>query len=375
MLRSVNTIATGPVQDMRARLDDSYDMPGLVTPDWYRLRLTNALDALEGDGNQQSFASAVFGLACDLLGEWQDSVRQTDAVSGVATTVEIPAQNGSAPAGPPAPPTFPVDSFREAAIHLRRPFTPAAVKFKVQATWPKDNPSGGLIVGYIDARLVVERLNLILPHLWHDEYEPVPEKGHLMCRLTIDGITRRDVGEGVGKGLYSDALKRAAVKFGIGVSLYAIPKMILDVDAGTVKQRMAQGKKTLEITPKGDTLLRSMYEHWLDQHGRHAFGDPLDHGDLEGAAGDAETEAEGETITPEEPDPAAPSADFIDRLRGWFKEFGWTVERLRLELVALGSPDVSDIAAAMRALTQEQANLLAEKLYEQIIANDAQGGE
>jgi hypothetical protein len=48
---------------------------------------------------------------------------------------------------------FPVETYKEAARHLRRPFTQAAVKFKVQATWPKDNPTGGLIVAYIDARL------------------------------------------------------------------------------------------------------------------------------------------------------------------------------------------------------------------------------
>ncbi len=185
--------------------------------------------------------------------------------------------------------TFPVDSFREAAMHLRRPFTPAAVKFKVQATWPKDNPTTGLIVAYIDARLTVERLNLILPHLWHDAYRPIGN-AQMWCDLTIDGITRSDVGEGVGKGLVSDALKRAAVKFGVGVSLYAIPKMTLKTDAGTLKQKQSREGMTLALTPRGETVLRDMYANWLDQHGSKAFGDPLDHGDLDDAQGDAETD-------------------------------------------------------------------------------------
>jgi hypothetical protein len=53
----------------------------------------------------------------------------------------------------------------------------------------------------------------------------------MMCKLTVLGQTRCDVGwsKGTGndmdlKSLYSDAFKRAAVKFGIGVSIYALPQ-------------------------------------------------------------------------------------------------------------------------------------------------------
>lgn len=185
---------------------------------------------------------------------------------------------------------FPVESFREAAPHLRRPFTSAAVKFKVQANFGGDNPTGGLIVGYIDARLAIERLNLICPHLWSDAYTPVGS-GQMWCHLTVDGITRHDVGEGQSKGLVSDALKRAAVKFGVGVSLYALPSTILNVSDGMLKVKGGQGKKTLEITPKGAKSLRDGYERWLRDHGREAFGEPLSHGDVEGAQGDHEAEA------------------------------------------------------------------------------------
>lgn len=198
---------------------------------------------------------------------------------------------------------FPVESFASAAPHLRRPFTPAAVKFKVQATWPKDNPTGGLVVAYIDARLVVERLNLVCPHLWADFYEPA--NGGLLCRLTVDGITRTDIGEGQVKGLYSDALKRAAVKFGVGVSLYAIPQSFISTEDGTAKQKRTSKGLTLELTPKGDQQIRAAYTRWLNEHGTKAFGEPLDHGDVEGAAGDPEEQMDAEparrTVTAEPP--------------------------------------------------------------------------
>ena len=91
---------------------------------------------------------------------------------------------------------LPVDTLKDAAPFLRRPFTAQAVKFKVQATWPKDAPKTGLIVAYIDARAVIERLNAVIPHKWNDpEYNDLGS-GVLECVLTVDGITRRDVGSG-----------------------------------------------------------------------------------------------------------------------------------------------------------------------------------
>lgn len=196
---------------------------------------------------------------------------------------------------PPAPAErkpvqdFPVRDYMRAAEHLRRPFTPAAVKFKVQATWGPEGEqaNAALIVAYIDARLVIERLNLVCPQLWADEYEATAG-GLMWCHLTVDGLTRRDVGEGRGKALVSDALKRAAVHFGVGVSLYAIPKIVLK--AADKHVTMKQGK--LALTPNGETRCRNIYEAWLDLAGTQAFGEPLDHGDVDDAAGDPDPHEE-----------------------------------------------------------------------------------
>ena len=204
---------------------------------------------------------------------------------------------------------FPLNSFREAARHFRRPFSPAALRFKVQAVWPKENPANALVVAYVDARLIEDRLNLILPHLWHDEYEAI-NATHLLCKLTVDKITRQDIGEGSGKALYSDALKRAAVKFGIGVPNYAVPKMVLaladkHVQLTEVYDAKAKAKKnSLMMTAAGEKKVRQTYEIWLKEHGIRAFGEPLDHGDIVDAQGDFETEAQTESA-----EPARPSAE------------------------------------------------------------------
>lgn len=178
---------------------------------------------------------------------------------------------------------LPVESFRDAAPLLRRPFSVDAVRWKPQSVTKTGKT---LVVAFIDARLVVERLNLVCPHLWHDAYEPTPA-GLMWCHLTVDGITRSDVGEGKGKALVSDALKRAAVRFGVGVSLYAIPQTYLD---GEVKFLNAGHTR----------FLRERYTGWLTEHGAQAFGDPLDHGDApDGSVGDPDEPAA--PVEPEAP--------------------------------------------------------------------------
>src|SRR5690606_7091142 len=62
---------------------------------------------------------------------------------------------------------LPVATLAEAIPHLRRPFTPEAIRFKVQSVFKKQDgtPFACLIVPYIDARLASERLNRVVPDM------------------------------------------------------------------------------------------------------------------------------------------------------------------------------------------------------------------
>jgi hypothetical protein len=85
---------------------------------------------------------------------------------------------------------------------------------------------------YITARTVMNRLDDVMgPEHWWDDY--IPGENSVVCRLSIRlpggrVLTKADAGgyaacpdEGDGiKGGYSDAFKRAAVKFGIGREIY-----------------------------------------------------------------------------------------------------------------------------------------------------------
>jgi hypothetical protein len=106
---------------------------------------------------------------------------------------------------------------------LAAPFDPAEVKVRVQ---------NGRSLHYVTARTVMNRLDEIVGgENWWDDY--VPLEHSVVCRLTIrmpDGstLTKSDAGGYAGladsgddeKSGFSDAFKRAAVKFGIGRYLY-----------------------------------------------------------------------------------------------------------------------------------------------------------
>lgn len=95
----------------------------------------------------------------------------------------------------------------------------------------------GLFVVYKTSRSVIERLNEVLGCNWWDEYEH-DHNGALFCRLSIktpEGVVTR-IGVGTAKSLekekseYSDALKVAAVKFGIGLELYKMPTLFIKLE-------------------------------------------------------------------------------------------------------------------------------------------------
>ena len=109
---------------------------------------------------------------------------------------------------------------------LSAPFPVEAIHWRAQNLARSGETA--LALAYLDARDVMDRLDeAVGPENWRDSYEETA-KGRLLCTLSIrvgnewisksDGAGNTDV-EGE-KGAISDALKRAAVKWGIGRYLY-----------------------------------------------------------------------------------------------------------------------------------------------------------
>jgi hypothetical protein len=121
---------------------------------------------------------------------------------------------------------------------LAAPFDPSAVKFKPAVV----SGNRALALAYVDARVIQDRLDDVLGvENWQDEYQVLPE-GSVVCRLKLrlgdEWITKVDVGSPSEqpdehdrvKAAFSDALKRAAVKFGVGRYLYRLPSTWCDYD-------------------------------------------------------------------------------------------------------------------------------------------------
>jgi hypothetical protein len=106
---------------------------------------------------------------------------------------------------------------------LASPFRSEEVKVRTQA---------GKKLSYITSRTCMNRLDEVVgPSNWWDDYQPLEHS--VICRLTVrlpDGtvLTKCDAGGYAGmsdpgdddKSGFSDAFKRAAVKFGVGRYLY-----------------------------------------------------------------------------------------------------------------------------------------------------------
>src|SRR3954466_7146579 len=185
----------------------------------------------------------------------------------------------------------------EAARDLRRPISPDEVRFKVQAVrWTKRDSqnkaaTAAQVVAYIDARTVVARLNLLFPGRWQAPTDALPldmrptrrnadgtltpirlaDQGEVKadhtlyyrCHLQIGDATFEDVGAGDDpKAAYSDAIKRAGVRAGIGESLYAMAARGRRVGRADGRRPVTGAGKPY-LDDRTSRWLQRMYKAWL----------------------------------------------------------------------------------------------------------------
>lgn len=120
-----------------------------------------------------------------------------------------------------------------AALHY--PFPAAEIEWRVGST--NSDKTSGLALAYLTARHVMERLDEVCgAENWQDRYEFHGARTicYLSIRIGDEWVTKAD---GAGdsdveaeKGAISDALKRAAVKWGIGRYLYDLGNIWVDLE-------------------------------------------------------------------------------------------------------------------------------------------------
>ena len=127
---------------------------------------------------------------------------------------------------------------------LAKEFPPEKISWRVGSTNEKSQPNKvatqGMALAYIDSRDVMERLDEVCGEMWQCRYLPIgsdktsceigilhPETSEWVWRA--DGAGDTDF-EGA-KGAFSDAFKRAAVKWGIGRYLYDLDAPWVAIEA------------------------------------------------------------------------------------------------------------------------------------------------
>ena len=143
---------------------------------------------------------------------------------------------------------------------LRAPFSSHAVTWKPGAV--NREKTRALMMPFIDARAVMDRLDAVCPDDW--SFEAVEVTGAkvptVRGTLTVLGVSRTDFGEGdpsteagdSDKAACSDALKRCAVHFGIGRYLYDLPRAWVEWDQA--------GRKPVRLPTLPDSASRPDHE-------------------------------------------------------------------------------------------------------------------
>lgn len=130
---------------------------------------------------------------------------------------------------------------------LEKPFPVNKISWRVGSTNAKQlgckpwEATKGIALAYIDARDVMKRLNDVFGLNWQCKYSHVTDKG-VVCEIGVKIDNEwlwRSNGAGetqveAEKGAMSDAFKRAAVMWGIGRYLYALPNAWVDLNNGKI---------------------------------------------------------------------------------------------------------------------------------------------
>ena len=132
--------------------------------------------------------------------------------------------------------------FKTIQRELAQPFSPEDLDWRVQVT--NKEKTKGMAVPYVTSRAIQDRLdNVVGAENWRNEFRVWQESGDAhaqLCGLSLyleergewvtkwDGAENTDI-ESV-KGGLSDAMKRAAVQWGIGRILYWLPRIWVNVE-------------------------------------------------------------------------------------------------------------------------------------------------
>lgn len=134
---------------------------------------------------------------------------------------------------------------------LKAPFAPEDLEWRIQSAGETNGRIWARVLCYVTARAVMDRLDEVFgPAGWQDDYRQGPAGGVLAgigARIGDEWVWKWDGAENTDieavKGGLSGALKRAAVKWGVGRYLYRLGEAFAVVhDGGAHRAKTKDGK-------------------------------------------------------------------------------------------------------------------------------------
>ena len=156
-----------------------------------------------------------------------------------------------------------VINVRELEAELKKPFTFEEIEWRIGSSFERNGEVKALALPYVTSRAIMDRLDAVFGlDGWTDEYQSWGNNAQL-CAITVrigdrfikkwDGAESTDI-ESV-KGGLSNALKRTAVKFGIGRYLYSFDPIWVRCEV--------KGKTKVIARDEFDTTLATFYKRQL----------------------------------------------------------------------------------------------------------------
>ena len=156
-----------------------------------------------------------------------------------------------------------VINVRELEAELKKPFTFEEIEWRIGSSFERNGEVKALALPYVTSRAIMDRLDAVFGlDGWEDEYQSWGNNAQL-CAITVrigdrfikkwDGAESTDI-ESV-KGGLSNALKRTAVKFGIGRYLYSFDPIWIRCEI--------KGKTKVIAKDEFDTTLATFYKKQL----------------------------------------------------------------------------------------------------------------
>ncbi|HEX9918399.1 MAG TPA: Rad52/Rad22 family DNA repair protein [Pyrinomonadaceae bacterium] len=215
-----------------------------------------------------AFAPAVSSLADHKQEEEQEemSKRQATAVIEPEDDLDFVTAEEHAAANNAGAPVVPL-AFANTLRTLRQPIDPKFIK--TREGW-RDRNGNTHMVEYVEWHMVADFLDRVAP-TWSHSIRGIVQIGDMVAvtvAISIDGVTREGVGTGTAdnetgiKKAEHDALKRAAIKFGIGRELYQRESEVIE-QTGSAPQNefprdpLAKSMGDL-VTPKQLGMIRAL---------------------------------------------------------------------------------------------------------------------